>query len=185
MKKYELLSKTISHALRHEPWKYELELDEEGWVDIQELLSVLRALEKKWENLDENDLTEMIRRSSKQRHELKNGKICALYGHSTPNKLLKQLAEPPEILYHGTLPEIASVICEEGLKPMGRHYTHLSIDIETAKQVGYRKSRKPKILVIRAKEAYLSGIPFYIGNKNVWLANDIPSKYVDGFSLKE
>ena len=26
------LSKTISHALRHEPWLYELELDDEGWT---------------------------------------------------------------------------------------------------------------------------------------------------------
>jgi putative RNA 2'-phosphotransferase len=25
------LSKVVSHALRHEPWLYELELDEEGW----------------------------------------------------------------------------------------------------------------------------------------------------------
>ena len=26
------LSRVVSHALRHEPWLYELELDEDGWV---------------------------------------------------------------------------------------------------------------------------------------------------------
>jgi len=28
------LSKTVAHALRHEPWLYELELDEEGWTPV-------------------------------------------------------------------------------------------------------------------------------------------------------
>lgn len=26
------LSRAVSHALRHEPWLYELELDGEGWT---------------------------------------------------------------------------------------------------------------------------------------------------------
>lgn len=30
----ERLSRLVSHALRHEPWIYELELDDEGWVPI-------------------------------------------------------------------------------------------------------------------------------------------------------
>lgn len=35
---YLRLSKEVSYALRHAPWKYELELDEEGWVNIDQLL---------------------------------------------------------------------------------------------------------------------------------------------------
>lgn len=35
---YFKLSKEISYALRHAPWEYELELDDEGWVDIEQLL---------------------------------------------------------------------------------------------------------------------------------------------------
>lgn len=31
---YTELSKEISYALRHAPWEYELELDEEGFVPI-------------------------------------------------------------------------------------------------------------------------------------------------------
>jgi len=31
------LSRIVSHALRHEPWVYELELDEEGWVQMDAL----------------------------------------------------------------------------------------------------------------------------------------------------
>ena len=32
---YEKLSKEVSYALRHAPWEYELEMDEEGWVVIK------------------------------------------------------------------------------------------------------------------------------------------------------
>ena len=34
------LSKEISYVLRHAPWEYELEMDEEGWVLIEQLLEV-------------------------------------------------------------------------------------------------------------------------------------------------
>jgi putative RNA 2'-phosphotransferase len=30
----EELSEVFSHALRHEPWLYELELDDEGWASL-------------------------------------------------------------------------------------------------------------------------------------------------------
>ncbi len=40
---YNRLSKTISHALRHEPWIYELELDSEGWVPVSQLLESLHS----------------------------------------------------------------------------------------------------------------------------------------------
>ena len=42
--KYEELSKEVSYALRHAPWEYELEMDEEGWVSIEQLLSALMVL---------------------------------------------------------------------------------------------------------------------------------------------
>ena len=38
---YTELSKEISYALRHVPWEYELELDEEGFVPISQLLDAL------------------------------------------------------------------------------------------------------------------------------------------------
>ena len=173
------LSKTVSHALRHEPWLYELELDDEGWVGIDELLSTLCVEKKEWRDLCEEDLVEMIATSSKKRHELKDRKIRALYGHSTPQKLLKTPAEPPVILFHGTSPEVAAIISNEGIKPMSRQYVHLSIDAATAKEVAYRKSRNPKLLSIKAKEAFAGGVLFYMGNEHVWLADYVPEKFIE------
>lgn len=42
------LSRAVSHALRHEPWLYELELDEEGWAPIDQLLDAPREKGGGW-----------------------------------------------------------------------------------------------------------------------------------------
>lgn len=172
------LSRTISHALRHEPWLYELELDPEGWIGVDLLISALGHTNEQWRNLNESDLLAMITASDKQRHELSNGKIRALYGHSLPQTLLKQAATPPEILFHGTSPKAIAQIQSEGLRPMNRQYVHLSTNQETAQQVGKRKTTTPIILCIDALSAHGNGIPFYRGNDIVWLADQIPPEFM-------
>lgn len=172
------LSKVVSHALRHEPWLYELEIDDEGWVPVEELLSALRTEKSEWLALKEADLVEMIAYSDKERHELSEGRIRALYGHSVPGKLLKQRAEPPSTLYHGTSPEAAEWIKTDGIRPMGRQYVHLSLDVAIAEQVGRRKARMPILLAVKANEAYAEGVYFYRGNELVWLSDYIPAKFI-------
>lgn len=173
------LSRAVSHALRHEPWLYELELDEEGWADVGALLTAMRQESPVWSNLTEPDLAEMIRASSKQRHEMVNGRIRALYGHSLPGKLLRTPAGPPAQLFHGTSPAIEPEIRRGGLLPMGRQYVHLSTDQDTAAAVSRRKSADPIILVVRAEDARKAGVAFYAGNEKVWLADRVPPEFID------
>lgn len=171
------LSKEISYALRHAPWEYELEMDEEGWVPVEQLLDALRRTGK-WSNICEADLNEMIEKSEKKRHELIGGKIRAFYGHSVPVKIIKEKKMPPDILYHGTARRFLRSIMENGLLPQNRQYVHLSQDVETAKMVGIRHDNKPCILVVDAKRAWNEGVNFYIGNEKVWLADHVPAKYI-------
>ena len=170
------LSREISYALRHAPWEYELEMDEEGWVPVEQLLDALHK-EEKWGNVSENDLIIMIQKSEKKRHEISNGKIKAHYGHSIPMKIVKEKKEPPEVLYHGTAGRFLNSIREKGLLPKGRQYVHLSQDVKTAHSVGMRHDVKPCILKIDARQAWNDGIIFYYGNEKVWLADEIPSRY--------
>ena len=81
------LSRVVSHALRHEPWLYALELDEDGWADVNDLLAALRQEDPGWTNLTQQDLKETIRACAKRRHEVKDGRIRALYGHSLPGNM--------------------------------------------------------------------------------------------------
>lgn len=177
MRLYTRLSKEISYALRHAPWEYELEMDEEGWVPVEQLLDALHR-SKKWGNICEADLNEMIEKSEKKRHELAGGKIRAFYGHSIPIKILKEEKMPPDVLYHGTARRFLESINENGLSPQSRQYVHLSQDIDTAENVGKRHDDKPCILIIDAKTAWNDGIKFYFGNEKVWLADRIPSRYI-------
>ena len=172
------LSKVISHALRHEPWLYELELDEEGWVCVDLLLSSLRVADPIYAGLTIFDLQTLIESPGKKRHELKENKIRALYGHSTPQKLLRERSIPPAILYHGTAPDFMGDITKQGLLPMQRHYVHLSVDRDTAMQVGLRKTRLPVILVIDARAANEAGVSFYWGSDQVWLADLVPANFI-------
>ena len=141
------------------------------------LLAGLRQ-RKRWRQVTIADLEAVLALPGKKRYEMENGRIRALYGHSTTSKIRKTPAEPPAILYHGTAPETADLIMQSGLKPMNRQYVHLSMDVETAVQVGSRKAPKPVILKVKAKDAYQAGIAFYEGHDLVWLADTIPPQFI-------
>jgi putative RNA 2'-phosphotransferase len=172
------LSRAVSHALRHEPWLYELELDEEGWTDVDALLRALSE-SRNWMGLSAADLAEMMKAAEKQRFEMVGGRIRALYGHSVPGKLRRVAATPPAQLFHGTAPGVLATIRESGLLPMARQYVHLSADEDTAVAVGRRKSVEPVLLVVAAKQAWDAGVAFYAGNDKVWLADSVPPMFIE------
>jgi len=176
---YDMLSRVVSHALRHEPWLYELELDEDGWTDVGQLLTALQREQPEWSELTEAHLAEMILASPKRRHELVDGRIRALYGHSLPGKLRRTMSPPPAQLFHGTASTSKSNIRQCGLLPMGRQYVHLSSDQDTAIAVGRRKSLESVVLLVRAADAWQAGISFYVGNEKVWLADWVPPEFID------
>jgi putative RNA 2'-phosphotransferase len=171
------LSKAVSHALRHEPWLYELELDNAGWTPVDALLNALSHAPR-WRGLSRGQLETMIERAPKQRHEIDGNRIRALYGHSVPSRIVKTLGTPPAMLFHGTPARSAPAIAADGLRPMQRHYVHLSVDRDTAYSVGRRKDAAVAVLVIRAREAHVHGVRFRLGNHMVWLADYIPPSFL-------
>ena len=172
------LSKTISHALRHQPEEYGLILDHEGWVSVDALLAALRKRSSAWRSVTQAEIETIMVESEKQRFELRNGKIRAFYGHSTGTKIERVAVAPPETLYHGTTQEAAQAILREGLRSMKRQYVHLSTDQQTARLVGLRRTNKPVILRIDALEAHRQGIKFYLGNEDIWLADPVPAAFI-------
>lgn len=172
------LSRTVSHALRHEPWLYELELDSEGWVPINQLIEALREKGGDWKLVDQASLERMIAESSKRRHEIAGDRVRALYGHSLPGRLSKERGSPPAVLFHGTSWAATEAILTSGLLPMSRQFVHLSSEWDTAVQVGQRKVAEPVVLTIDAAAAQEDGVPFWIGNEAVWLARSVPARFI-------
>jgi len=175
---YVELSKEVSYALRHAPHEYELEMDEDGFVPISQLLAALNETGHYEKEVTKEDLEYIIKTGDKKRHEIVGDKIRALYGHSFPMRIKKNQVVPPDVLYHGTTHRALEAILKEGLKPMARQYVHLSKDIDTALSVGKRRDEHPVLLKIDAKAAHQAGISFYEGNDKVVLADFVPPRFL-------
>lgn len=171
------LSKELSYILRHNPQKIGLAIDNEGWVDIIELVSCLRT-KSQFSCLTIDDVVEMIKFSEKKRHEIVNGRIRALYGHSLEQKIAMCPLHPPISLYHGTSRDSLDSIMREGLISQQRQYVHLSSKSSTAIAVGKRRDSKPVVLTINAYQAHEEGVLFYLANEDIWLADKVPAKYI-------
>ena len=175
---YKKLSQEISYALRHAPWEYELELDSEGFVPTAQLLAAINEKGKHGREITVADIEYIIANSDKMRFEIQGDRVRALYGHTIPMHISKKPIVPPAVLYHGTTHKAAQIILKDGLKPMKRQYVHLSVDTDTAVQVGKRRDSDPVILKIDAAQAHADGVVFYKGNDKVVLADFVLPKYI-------
>lgn len=175
---YIRLGKEITYALRHAPWEYELEMDDKGFVDIEQLLSAINEGNKYSKVIDKSDILRVMEVSNKKRLEIVGERIRAMYGHSFPMQINYEEGTPPTVLYHGTAKRFLDSIKKEGLKPMSRQYVHLSEDTETAKMVGKRRDSDPVILCIDTVKAMKAGVKFYRANDKVWLCKQLPSQFI-------
>ena len=175
------LSKFLALILRHQPERFGLTLDEEGWASLPEVMEVLRGLPNfRWATrADVMEIVELGSGDGKRRFEVEGNRIRARYGHSIARTVRYEPCTPPSRLYHGTSPEAAEVILREGLKPMGRQYVHLSADPETAARVGARHAPHPIVLAVRADEAHAAGVRFYQADEAVYLAEPIPARFLE------
>lgn len=176
------LSKNMSYILRHNPYEFNLKLDENGWLSLNELLNALKS-QNKYKDITLDDIINIVNLDSKKRYQIKENKIRAVYGHSIKDKIKKESNKPPKTLYHGTTKEYAQLIIKEGLKPMSRQYVHLSEDINTANIVALRRTNQPVILIIDCLSAYQDKINFYKEDNGIWLSDFIPFNYISELKL--
>jgi putative RNA 2'-phosphotransferase len=171
------ISKFLSLILRHAPETINLQLDKNGWADVDELLS--KAAQHRQPFTAER-LEEVVETNDKQRFAFNadHTKIRASQGHSVDINLDLQPQQPPEFLFHGTVAKFLDGIKKEGLQKMSRQHLHLSHDRETAVKVGSRRG-SPVILNIRSGQMHRDGFLFYISDNGVWLTDNVPSKYID------
>lgn len=170
------LSRTVSHALRHDPGAYDIDLDGEGWVDIETLLAAIGRRKKSLSGAIERQLHEILATSEKTRFEIRDGKVRARYGHSIAEKIEHTPVDnPPTLLYHGTARRNEASILKKGLLPSGRQYVHLSGDRALAEKVG-RRHGDPIVFVVDTVMARSHGIRFFIVDDDVYLADSIPQE---------
>lgn len=170
-------SKFLSLILRHKPEVIGLELDEQGWAEVPELLEKAAQQNR---HISRELLEIVVSTNDKKRFAFNEDgtRIRASQGHSVTVDLDLQQQEPPEHLYHGTVSKFIQAIREEGLQKMSRQHVHLSGDKETAHKVGSRRG-SPVILVVRAGQMQRDGFSFYLSENGVWLTDHVPATYIN------
>ncbi|MDR3295059.1 MAG: RNA 2'-phosphotransferase [Clostridiales Family XIII bacterium] len=171
------ISKFLSLLLRHSPETIHLRMDENGWVDIKELID--NANTYKGMGLNLAVIKEVVETNDKQRFSISGdgGKIRANQGHSVPVDVELACETPPAVLYHGTATRFLDSIMKDGLKPASRQYVHLSMTEAVALSVGKRHGR-PVILRIDTKAMHEEGYKFYLSENKVWLTGDVPARFI-------
>ena len=166
------VSKYLSYLLRHNPKKENLELDSEGFTNVDILIKKINITKDVLNNIVANDM--------KGRYEFNqdNTKIRATNGHSIKSVSLKLKAlKPPPILYHGTYLGAIKSIKKTGLSKMNRKYVHLTENIDRAIETGKRRGTHV-VLKIKTTEMYLSKFKFYKTSNNVWYVDNVPPEYI-------
>lgn len=181
MKNLEKLSKFLALILRHEPQKFGLALDDEGFTDADDVLLAVQiryGAHYTWEDIETVVAGDKY---GKKRYEIRDDKIRAMYGHSIHNGTEIQYppAIPPEYLYHGTSRVILPLIQENGLARQQRQYVHLTTSLDIARRVAQRHSKNTVILRIRAQEASTSGHIFYHPEVEHYLVKAIPPEFIE------
>lgn len=172
------VNKLVSKILRHEIEMYDINYNGDGWIKLDDLLDILNGVYG-CNNLSQSDIHSLITAFDKQRFEIKGDMIRALYGHSLKDKITKEIIQPPDILFHGTIEKNLHSILKNGLICGNRQYVHLAVNEIIAFQVANRRKGTVVVLKINSKKAYNSGVDFFKGNDKVILSEHIPSMFIE------
>lgn len=175
------LGKFLSLVLRHQPEIIGIQLDPQGWVNVEHLLDQCRRHGKP---IDQATLEAIVASNNKQRYILSEDgrQIRANQGHSVPVMLDYDPLNPPAALYHGTAEKYLASILEQGLLKQKRHHVHLSRDLDTAAQVG-RRHGKLVVLQVDSGAMHENGHLFYCTPNGVWLTDEVPARYLSQLTI--
>lgn len=176
-KKLTEASKFLSYVLRHGPQSIELDLDSEGWADIDALIA---GASRHGRAIDREMIETITAQNDKKRFSISDDGRCirAAQGHTTAAVAIAyEPVVPPDWLFHGTATRFLDAIQAEGLNPGKRHHVHLSANVETAVAVGQRHG-KPVVLFVDAGAMHAQGFVFYQADNLVWLAEGVPARFL-------
>lgn len=172
------LSRTMTYALRHNPDEFGITLDEDGYTDLIALYNGLKTKDY-LSHLKLYHIVYVVEEDLKKRFDALDGMIRARYGHTVPCRILKKPTAPHIFLYHTTNALNKDNIKFDGLLPMQRQYVHLTSEIGDAQNRGIKNYADYSIIKVSSLEAHRAGHNFYQEAANVWLADSVPSKFLE------
>lgn len=135
------LSRAMALYLRHKGPDLGLSIDKNGFADLETLADLL--------DVPIGHVLGVALDPNEPRYEIDGGRIRALYGHSLPVFIKREVnLGTPRSLLHGTSWTYLDQIVQSGIRPMGRQKVHLSNSLVEASAIARRKG-KPVVLSLR------------------------------------
>lgn len=168
------LGRFVSGALRHFPDDLGLQMDLQGWVDLDRFCAVMK---KRYPWSSEDRLIGLVESDTKKRYEIDDRYIRARYGHSVDVDLDHPTCDA-EFLYYGVSQEEVEMLLDQGISPIRQTYVHLSTSRQRANEAASVHTDNPVVLQVNALDASEEGIDFICANEDIALTDYVPPEFI-------
>ena len=172
------LSRMMAGTLRHFPERFDLAMDEHGWVNLFDLVDAFRDARDDFHWLRPRHIQAIVESDEKGRYEIDDEMIRATYAHSVDINLDLPTHDIPAHLYYPASDTEAPLLLEGGIKATDRRYVHLSKTYKNAWEAGSTKADSPRIVEVDVRAAEKDGIKVMHAASTVYLCDEVPAKYL-------
>jgi putative RNA 2'-phosphotransferase len=172
------LSRMMAGTLRHFPERFDLAMDEHGWVNLFDLVDAFRDARDDFHWLRPRHIQAIVESDEKGRYEIDDEMIRATYAHSVDIDLDLPTHDIPEHLFYPATVDEARVLLDGGIHATDRRYVHLSKSYKSAWEAGSGKADSPTIIQVDVRAAEGDGIKVMHAASTVYLCDEVPAKYL-------
>ena len=169
----ERLGRQMAGILRH--GKYDLPMDDRGFVRTRDLISAIKEHNPRMHWLRPHHVIALVETDPKGRYQISGDTIRATYGHTIDLDLRLPTDNIPDELYYPASEDEAEIILEVGLKPSDRAKVHLSLTYQDAYNAGSVRLEQPVILAIDVDRCFDEGYDIGRAGKTVFLCDQVPA----------
>ena len=173
------LGRLMAGILRHFPEKFDLDMDINGWVNVDDMVDALRKRRqdlRRW--LRAWHIGAIADTDDKGRYQVRGDAVRATYAHSVEIELDLPSDDIPDVLYYPSAQDQVEVLLGHGIKPGSRRHVHLSKTITSAGEAGRVHHRRPAILEVDCVRAQADGFQIFHAGTTVYLAEEVGSTYL-------
>jgi putative RNA 2'-phosphotransferase len=175
----ERLSRFLALVLRHRALMFDLPMDEEGFVPVDDLLDLMAERQRSLDWVEPEHIETLARNQGRQRFEVRGDRVRATYGHSFSRPIFYPAVEPPDELFVAMPPARLTEARQKGLHPQGRQYVHLSKDREEALEIGRHHDPNATVVTVRARAAHDQGVRFHRPTEAIFLVSQLAPEFLD------
>ena len=165
----------MAGVLRHFPDRFELEMDQQGWIGASEFIESLKHQRRHFDYLTMDHLQAAVDTDPKGRYQLVDGRLRATYAHSLELEMDLPTDGVPEHLYFACSQEDSEEYLEQGLYPLDRQMVHLSGTRLNALEAGRHIIGKPVVLLVDVRAAEEAEQPIMKAGTTVYVTHEVPA----------